>query len=138
MTEDMSIEFRGADLDDKVDYLRWARFFVVSEEPLEGMEQDVLRELVDSWYSVGFNGGFEGCWLHQLSTVVFDPPEGPVVFRFAVVGYLTREAIDVVLRCFRSCEDPRFDTLLPRAHVEVGDYRLFKTGEGVEGVLKAG
>ena len=77
-----------------------------------------LADLVGAWYLVGAHSGF-GRYLSQLHDVEFDCESDGETAIFRVVGSLTREALDVLVRCLT---DSDIDVITESVVVTVTEY----------------
>jgi len=70
-------------------------FTVVLEEPLPDSEFENLKRLIESWYQVGFYGGFGGTGFHSIRNLDYDEDDLLVSWTMDM-GDVSEEAAEVL------------------------------------------
>ena len=94
----LTLEIRGVGLDE--DFAGQRSYTIALRFPHQldvGLRIE-LADLVGAWYLVGAYRGF-GRYLNQLHDVEFDRESDSETATFRVVGALTQQALDVLVRC---------------------------------------
>jgi hypothetical protein len=80
-------------------------FTVVLKEPLPEGEFDNLKRLIESWYQVGFYGGFGGAGFHSMMN--FDYDEDDLLVSWTMdMGDVAEEAAEVLATILDGFQQP--------------------------------
>jgi hypothetical protein len=84
-------------------------FTIVLEEPLPEGAFDNLRRLLESWYQVGFYGGFGGTGFHDMMSLDYDEDDLMVSWTVDMGDVIDTEAVDVLARALEGFSQPTDD-----------------------------
>jgi hypothetical protein len=112
------VEIRGFGLDEDFEGQRSYTITLRFRHQLDPGLRIELADLVEAWYLIGAHSGFRR-YLNQLHDVEFDREANGESATFRVVGALTRQAVDVLVRCLT---DSDLDVIAESVVVTVTEY----------------
>jgi hypothetical protein len=109
------LEIRGGELDGDAPAPRVYKLELQAQHAWRPVERADLEPLVKAWYLVAFNSGF-GHPLNELGEFAYDSERDQRTVTFRVVGWLTEQSLQVLLRCL---ENPDLDVLVETVVVDI-------------------